>query len=91
MKTEFDKLNINKFVNVPTSLNNIKPIVDDLVAGKLKTVPVELTKLSDAVANKVVKTTKFKTLKTEVNILEKKILDAITLIHINQYNTDKNI
>ena len=29
------------------------------------------------------------TLETKVNNLEKKIIDATTLIHINQYNTDK--
>ena len=28
-------------------------------------------------------------LETKVNSLEKKIPDATTLIHINQYNTDK--
>ena len=33
------------------------------------------------------KNTKFNTLKTKVNNLEKKISDAITLIHISQYNT----
>ena len=36
LKTEVDKLDINKFVNVPTSLNNLKTKVDDLVVGKLK-------------------------------------------------------
>ena len=41
------------------------------------------------VDNTVVKNTKFNTLKTKVNILEKKIPDATILIHINQYNTDK--
>ena len=43
--------------------------------------------VSDVVANEVVQNTKFNTLKTKVNSLEKKILDATTLIHINQYNT----
>ena len=38
---------------------------------------------------KVVKYTKFNTLKTKVSNLEKKIPDATTLIHINQYNTNK--
>ena len=37
----------------------------------------------------VVKNTKFITLKTKVNSLEKKIPDATTLIHINQYNAGK--
>ena len=41
------------------------------------------------VDNTVVKNTKFNTLKTKVNILGKKIPDATILIHINQYNTDK--
>ena len=89
MKTEVEKLNINKLTNVPTSLNNFKTKVDDLGVGKLKTVPVDLKKLSDIVDNEVVKNTKFNTLKTKVNNLEKKIPDATTLIHINQYNTDK--
>ena len=39
--------------------------------------------------NQVVKNTKFNTIKIEVNSLEKKIPDATTLIHINEYNTDK--
>ena len=39
--------------------------------------------------NDVIKNTKFNSLKTTVNNLEKKIPDATTLIHINQYNTDK--
>ena len=37
----------------------------------------------------VVKNTKFNTLKTKVNNSEMKIPDATTLIHINQYNKDK--
>ena len=55
----------------------------------MKSVPVDLKKLSDVVDNEVVKNTKFKTLMTKINNLEKKILNATTLIHINQYNTDK--
>ena len=41
--------------------------------------------------NEVVKNLKINTLKTVVNNLEKKLLDATTLIHINQYNTDTQI
>ena len=73
-------------INVPTGLNNLKTKADDLDVGKLKTVPA---KLSDVAANEVVKSTKFNTLKTKVNSLEKKVLDAATSIHINQYSTDK--
>ena len=44
MKAEVDKLNINKLVNVPTSLNNLKTKVDDLDVGKIKTVTVDFRK-----------------------------------------------
>ena len=47
------KLGINKLANVPTSLNSLKPKVDDLDIGKLKTVPV-----GDVVYNGVVKKNK---------------------------------
>ena len=70
-------------------MNNIKTKVDNLDVGKLKTVPVDLKKLSDAVDNEAVKNNKFNTLKVKVNNLEKKTLDSSSLIHINQYNTDK--
>ena len=70
-------------------MNNLKTKVDDLDVGKLKTIPVDLKKLSDVVDNEVVKNTKFNTLNATVNTLEKKIPDATTLIHINQCNADK--
>ena len=54
-----------------------------------KTLPVDLKKLSDVVDNEVVKNTKFNTLKTKANNLEKKIPDATDLIPINRYKTDK--
>ena len=55
MKAEVDKLDINKLVNVPTSLNNLKTKVDDLDIDKLKTIPIDSKKWSDVVDNKVVK------------------------------------
>ena len=67
----------------------MKTKVDYVDVGKLKTVLVDLKKLSDIVDNEVVKNTKFNTLKTKVNSLEKKIPDATTSIYINQYTTDK--
>ena len=48
-----------------------------------------MKKLSDVVDSEVVRNTKFNTLKTKVNNFDKKIPDATTLIHINQYNTYK--
>ena len=55
----------------------------------MKTVAVDVKKLGDIVDNEVLKNTKFNTLKTKVNNLEKNIPDVPTLIYINQYNTDK--
>ena len=39
--------------------------------------------------NEVVKSTEFNTLKTKVNKLDKNIPEVTILIHVNQYNTDK--
>ena len=66
LKAEVDKLDINKLMNVPTSLNNLKTKVDDL------DVPIDLKILIDVVDNDVVKNTKCNTLQTKVNSLEKK-------------------
>ena len=73
-------LDINKLVNVPTSLNNLKTKVDNSDVGILKSVSVDLLKLNDVVDNEVVKNTKFNTPKAKVNDLENKIPDASTLI-----------
>ena len=76
LKVEVHKLDFNKLVNVPISLNNVKIKVDGLDVGELKTVPVDLKRLKDLVDNEVVKihknkNTKFNTLKTKVKSLEK--------------------
>ena len=57
-------------VNVPISLDNLKN-KDDLHVGKLKSVPVDLRKLSDVVDNKVLKKIKFNKLNTKVNKFRK--------------------
>ena len=51
LKAEVDKLHINKLVNVPTSLNNLKTKLDDLDVDELKTFPIDLKKLSNVVEN----------------------------------------
>ena len=76
-------------LNVPTSLNDLKTRVNYLKAVKLKTVSVDLKKNKHVADNDVMKNTKLKILKTKVNEIDKKILDATTLIYINQYNTNK--
>ena len=89
LKAKVNKLDINELINFVTSLNNLKTKIDDLDVAKLKTAPTDLKKLSDAVKNRAMRETKFNTLKTKVNKLDKKISYATTLIHINQCNTDK--
>ena len=73
MKFGIDKIYFNELGNVLTSLNNSKTKVDDLDVVKIKAFLLDLKKLSDVVDNEV----------------EKRILDSINLIHINQYNTEK--
>ena len=55
----------------------------------LKTFPPDMKKLSDLVYNEVVKNSKFSSLETKVNKLDNKIPESTTLVHINQYNTNK--
>ena len=45
-------------IDVPTCLDNLERKIDDLDVGKLKMVPIDLKRLSDAVDNEVVKNTK---------------------------------
>ena len=71
MKAKVDKLDINKLTSVPTSLNNLKIKGDDLHVDKWKTVPVYFKISCDVVDDEVVKNTKFNTIKTKVNNLDK--------------------
>ena len=61
---EFVRNRVNKLVNVPIDLNNLKRKVDDSDV-------VDLNKLSNVVNNDVVKNTKFGPLNTIVNDLGK--------------------
>ena len=49
IKSETDKLDIDKLKNVPSNLNNLKSKVDKLDFGKLETAVVDLSKLSDVI------------------------------------------
>ena len=55
LKSNVDKLDIDKLKNVPTGLSSLKRKVDKLDVDKLVPVPVDLSKLSDVVKNDVVK------------------------------------
>ena len=49
VKTEVDKLDIDKLKGLPTSLSNLKSKVDNLDFDKLAPVPADLRKLSKVV------------------------------------------
>ena len=58
-----------------------------LMLVRFHIIPYILKKISNVVSKEAVKNAQFDTLNTKVNNLEKKSLVAITLVHINQYNT----
>ena len=66
-KAGVDKLDIEKLVNASTGLNNFKREVDDLDVGKLKTISLDLKKLTNAASKEVVKNTKLNKLNRKVN------------------------
>ena len=49
LKSDIDKLDIDKSKNVPSNLSNLKSKVDKLAVDKLVPVPFDLSKLSDLV------------------------------------------
>ena len=55
LKSDVDKLDIDKLKNTPTNIGDFKSKVDKSDADKLVPVPVDLSKLSDLVKNDVVK------------------------------------
>ena len=55
LKSDADKLDIDKLKNIPTNLSNLKSKADKLNVDKLVIVPVDLSKLIDVVKNDVKK------------------------------------
>ena len=55
LKSDVDKLDIDKLKNTPTNLSNLKNKVDKLDIDKLVPVPVDLSTQSDVGKNDVVK------------------------------------
>ena len=55
LKSDANKLDIDKLENVPTYLNNLKSKVDKLDVDKLVPVPVDLRKVNHVVKNDIVK------------------------------------
>ena len=59
LKTEVEKLDIDKLKSLPNNLSNLRSKVDKLDIGKLAPAPVDLSKLSNVIKNEVVKKTEF--------------------------------
>ena len=76
LKSDVDKLDIDKLKNVPNNLGYLKSKADKLVVEKLVTVPVDLSKLSDIVKNDVVKKIVYN---AKIRNIEDKIPDITNL------------
>ena len=74
LKSNVNKLDIDKLKNVPTNLSNLKIKVDKFDVDELVSVPIDLSKLSDVVKNDVVK----KHLMLRSKILKMKYLILLT-------------
>ena len=73
------------WLNAQTVLNNLKTKVDDLEVDKLKTVPINLKKLSDVVSKEVEKNTKLNMLKSKSKLIRQKNFRC------NYFNSHKSI
>ena len=69
LKSDVDKLDIDKLKNVPNNLINLKSKVDKIDVDKLVPVPVDLSKLSDMIKVMLLKKTYIMLLKTKYLIL----------------------
>ena len=87
LKTEVDKLDIDKLVSVPGDLSKFKTKVDKLDIDKLLPVPVDLSKLSNVVKNNVVKKTEYN---AKIKNIEDKIPDISNLASKTIFNTKIN-
>ena len=76
LKSNIDKLDIDKLKNVTTNLRNLKSKEEKLYVGKWLPVPVDLSKLSDVVKNDAIKKD---TYNAKIKRIEDKIPDITNL------------
>ena len=76
MKSDIDRLDIDKLKNVPANLSNLKSKVDKIDVDKLVPVPFDLSKLSDVGTYYVVKKDVYN---AKINYIEYKISDITNL------------
>ena len=87
LKTEFDKLDVDKLKSLPNNWTNQKSKVDNLDIDKLIPVPVDLSKLRNVVKNDVLKKTEHN---TKIKSVEDKIPDIRNLATKTILNTKIN-
>ena len=76
LKSDVDKLDIDKLRSLRNNLSNLKTKVDKLDVDKLAPVPADLSKLSNVANNKVVQKTEYD---TKIKNIEDKISDTVML------------
>ena len=87
LKYDVDKSYIDEFKNLPSNLNNQKSKINKLDIGKLETIPVGLSKLSNIVKNNVVKNVVYN---SQINLFEDKVLDFTNLATKTSLNAKIN-
>ena len=87
LKSNIDKLDIDKLKKVPTNLSNLKSKVDKLDVDILVPVPIDLSKLSDVIKNDVVEKD---VCNAKIKYIEDKIHDITNLATKTTLNTKIN-
>ena len=87
LKTEVDKLDVDKLKSLPNNLSNLKNEVDKLDVDKLVPVPVDLSELTNVVKNEVVKKTEYN---AKIKNIEDKLPDITNLAIKTILNTKIN-
>ena len=76
LKSDADKIDIDKFKNIPYNSRNLKRKVEKIDVYKLVPVPVDLNKLSDVVKNDIVKKHVYNKIPNITNLASNTTLNA---------------
>ena len=87
LKSNADELDVDKFKNVSTNLSSLAIKVDKLHVDKLVPVPIELSKINDALKNDVLKNDVYN---SKIKHIEDKILDITNLVTKTTLNAKIN-
>ena len=70
LKSDVDNLDVDILKNLPNGISSLKSKVDKLDIAKLENTSIDLSKLSDAVKNEVVKQTEYNELVKKSNFIQ---------------------